>query len=81
MIIKLENNKEIDTSDLSPEERHVLQKLFGWKSMAGSIEQFRSEKKKALSSGWNNSGPLRETEAIRQISSALEKELKKRISP
>lgn len=80
MIIQVENNSSIDTDrDLSAEERHILQKLFGWKSMAGSLAEFREKKESALRTGWNNSGPVRESRALSQVIRQLEKELLARL--
>ncbi len=56
-------------------ERHVLQKLFLWKSMASSIEVFREKKEQALVKGWNNSGPIRESPRLKEIIRDLEQKL------
>ncbi|NOR25507.1 MAG: hypothetical protein GQ542_14185 [Desulforhopalus sp.] len=80
MLIPIDNNTEIDTDrDLSSEERHVLQKLFGWKTLVDSVAQFRQKKKSALMIGWNNSGPIRETKAMTLVCQQLEKELRLRL--
>ena len=82
MIINTVDGKAIDTEeDLSAEERHILQKLFLWESMAESIEQFRDEKKKALSKGWNCSGEISESPALKSIINHLEKKLLSRLTP
>ena len=82
MIINTVDGKTIDTEiDLSAEERHILQKLFLWESMAESIEQFRDEKEKALLKGWNCSGEISETPAMKSIINHLEKKLISRLSP
>ena len=45
MIIQIDSNTEVDTDrDLNSEERHILQKLFGWKTMVDSVEQFQQKK-------------------------------------
>ncbi len=81
MIINTPDGKTIDTEvDLSSEERHVLQKLFLWESMAKSIEQFRDEKKKAFLKGWNCSGEISESPALKSIIDHLEKKLISRLS-
>ena len=81
MIIYTFDGKTIDTEvDLGSEERHVLQKLFLWESMAESIEQFRDEKKKALLKGWNCSGEISEGPALKSIINHLEKKLISRLS-
>jgi hypothetical protein len=80
MIIQIDSNTEIDTDrDLSSEERHVLQKLFGWKTLVDSVAEFRQKKESALIVGWNNSGPIRETEALALVVQQLEKELRLRL--
>ncbi len=80
MIIKLENSSDIDTDrDLSAEERHILQKLFGWKSLVDSVKQFREKKELAFRTGWNGSGPIRETKAMSLVVQQLEKELRLRL--
>lgn len=76
MIIQIDDNTAVDTDrDLSAEERHVLQKLFGWKTMVDSVAEFRQKKESALAVGWNNSGPIRETRALALVVQQLEKEL------
>lgn len=81
MIIRIDNNTEIDTDrDLKPAERHVLQKLFGWKTMVDSVAQFRKKKHSALQVGWNNSGPIHESKALALIIQHLEKELQLRLA-
>ena len=82
MIINTVDGKTIDTEiDLSAEERHILQKLFLWESMAESVEQFRDEKNKALLKGWNCSGEISESPALKSIINHLEKKLISRLSP
>ena len=81
MIIDTFDGKTIDTeSDLTSEERHVLQKLFLWESMAESIEQFREKKKEALIKGWNNSGEIRESPSLKSVISHLENKVLTRLS-
>lgn len=76
MIIPIDNGRDIDTDrDLSSEERHVVQKLFGWKSLVHSVTEFQKKKQSALFVGWNNSGPIRESRAMTSIVQQLEKEL------
>lgn len=72
---------KIDTSsDLSAEERHILQKLFCWRAIADSVEQFREKKEEALTAGWNNSGPVRESSTLRLVIRQLETELRLRLA-
>ncbi len=81
MIIKLENSSDIDTDrDLSAEERHILQTLFGWKSLVDSVKQFREKKELAFRTGWNESGPIRETKTMSLVVQQLEKELRLRLA-
>jgi hypothetical protein len=73
MIFTTKDGKSFDTErDLTAPERHILQKLFLWKSMASSIEQFRNKKEEALRKGWNNSGPITESQPMRFIIQDLE---------
>jgi hypothetical protein len=81
MIINTSDGKNIDTEiDLTPEERHILQKLFLWESMASSLSQFREKKDTALLKGWNNSGEIREGPALKSIINDLEKKVINRLS-
>jgi hypothetical protein len=76
MVLTLGNGQAFDTeTDLTAQERHVLQKLFLWKSMASSVEEFRKKKQEALDKGWNQSGPIRESDALRAIVVDLEKKV------
>lgn len=81
MIIKLDDKTEIDTdTDLTSEERHVIQKLFGWREFADSIKQFRQKTTETLKDGWNNSGPVRKSEPLRRVIEHLEKEVQLRLN-
>ena len=80
MIIHTENGRTFDTeTDLTAPERHILQKLFLWKTMASSIQQFREKKNDALQKGWNHSGPIAESTAMKIIISDLEKKVALRL--
>ena len=82
MIINTVDGNSIDTeADLTAEERHILQKLFLWESLAESIEQFREEKNKALLKGWNCSGEISESPSLKSIINHLEKKLISRLFP
>jgi hypothetical protein len=73
MIITTKTGQQFDTNqDLTAGERHVLQKLFLWESMASSVQEFREKKKAALAKGWNNSGPVEQSEALKRIILDLE---------
>ena len=79
MLIKISNDRTIDTDDFNSEERHVLQKLIGWKSLVNSMAEFQEKKESALFTGWNNSGPIHATENLTLVIEQLEKELHLRI--
>jgi hypothetical protein len=80
MIITTSDGRLFDTDkDLTAPERHALQKLFLWEALAGSIEQFRNEKAKALERGWDKSGRLAESSAMRLITADMEKRLMARL--
>jgi len=74
MLFTTEDGKSFDTqTDLTAPERHILQKLFLWETMAASIREFKEKKDTALASGWNESGPVNESPALKSIISELEK--------
>ncbi len=80
MIFTTREGKIIDTDkDLTPPERHVIQKLFLWETLATSIEQFREKTQHALKMGWNNSGPIKETSTLKLIINELEKRVMERL--
>jgi len=80
MLIQIDNNTVIDTDrEFSSGERHVLQKLLGWKTMVKSMAEFKQKKESALAVGWNNSGPIHESEAFVLAVQQLEKELLRRL--
>lgn len=76
----MRNGDTFDTQrDLSAPERHILQKLFLWKSMASSLEEFRKKKEEALLKGWNHSGPVEERRALKAIVEDLEASVAERL--
>ena len=80
MIITTAEGKSFDTeTDLTAPERHMLQKLFLWESLAVSLEQFREKKEQALLKGWNNSGPIQEGPALKSIIRDLERKVSDRL--
>lgn len=79
MIIRTDKGQPIDTADLSPEERHVIQKLLAWMTLVDSMDQFRQKTHQALAAGWNDSGPTRETRALARVIQHLEKQVRKRL--
>jgi len=73
MIISTRDGQSFDTEkDLVAAERHILQKLFLWESMATSLDQFREKKDEALLRGWNDSGPIDESNILKSIITDLE---------
>jgi len=80
VIITTRDGKSIDTErDLTAPERHILQKLFLWKSMAESLDQFREKKDQALLKGWNHSGPIKESPNLEMIIRDLEEKVISRL--
>ena len=80
MIIATKDGKSFDTQkDLTAPERHILQKLFLWESMASNLRQFREKKDEALIKGWNNSGPIQESMALKAIIRDLEEKVSTRL--
>lgn len=74
MIINLSSGRKIDTEkELTAEERHIVQKLYAWASVAQSSAVFKTKKEHAFKTGWNNSGPVAERNIVRQIIADLEK--------
>ncbi len=81
MIIATEDGNSFDMeTDLTAPERHILQKLFLWESMASSLQQFREKTEESLRRGWNNSGPIQESMALKIIIRDLEKKVSLRLS-
>lgn len=75
MIIPIDNDSEVDTASLSSEERHILQKMLCWKVFVDSLDLFREKTKKAFVVGWNDSGPVRQSEVMKKVIKQMEKEL------
>jgi hypothetical protein len=65
--------------ELSASERHVLQQLWLWKDIAGSVEEFRHKKEQALADGFDNSGPIQESQVLGSIVRDLEEKLAQRL--
>jgi len=81
VIITTRSGKSFDSDrDLSAAERHILQKLFIWESLASSLEQFREKEKQAMLKGWNDSGPIQTSEAMRTIIADLEQKVAFRLT-
>jgi len=80
MIFEIDDTTQVDTDDdLSPEERHIVQKLLCWKLVADSMEVFREKTAAALHVGWNNSGPVEASPALELVIKKLEAEVKLRL--
>jgi hypothetical protein len=80
MVITIKSGRSFDTEkDLSAAERHILQKLIIWEHMASSVDQFRQKRKDAMNRGWNNSGPVEESDAMRAIASDWEENVRIRV--
>jgi hypothetical protein len=80
MIIRTNANETFDTEkDLTAPERHILQKLILWESLASSMEEFRQKKRDALLKGWNNSGSIQEGVVLKKIISHLEEKVSHRL--
>ena len=81
MIIKTSSGRSFDTDrDLSAAERHIVQKLMAWESLVTSREQFMQKKTDALLKGWENSGPVTESPALRDIIKNIEKKVVVRLN-
>jgi hypothetical protein len=73
MVITTRNGETFDTErDLTAPERHILQKLFLWESLASSLKEFREKKEAALRNGWNQSGPVKEGRILSLVIEDLE---------
>lgn len=80
MIYTTQRGEAFDTEkDFSSPERHILQKLFIWKDLASSVEEFRSKKQEALLKGWNNSGPIQESRPLKSLTRDLEEQVARRL--
>jgi hypothetical protein len=80
MIITTSEGKSFDTQrDLTAIERHILQKLFFWESMASTLEEFDRKRDLALQRGWNQSGPVDESPSMKCIITELRRRLTHRL--
>ena len=80
MIITTCEGKSFDTQkDLTSAERHILQKLFFWESMASTLEEFDRKRDLALQKGWNQSGPVDESPSMKCIITELRRRLTHRL--
>ena len=65
--------------DFSSPERHILQKLFIWKDMAASVDEFRLKKREALAKGWGDSGPIQASRNLDSITRDFEAQVALRL--
>ena len=80
MLYTTKKGESFDTeTDLSAAERHVLQKLLIWRDFAASVAEFRLKKSEALRQGWDHSGPIPESRALKSITQDLEEAVAQRI--
>ncbi len=80
MILTTKDGTSFDTDrDLTAPERHILQKLIMWVSLATSVDQFREKINKAMFDGWNNSGPIAKSRAMIVILAELEERVALRL--
>ena len=80
MIITTSEGQSFDTQkDLTATERHILQKLLLWESMASTVEEFDRKRDLALEKGWNQSGPVDESPSMKCIVIELRRRLTHRL--
>ncbi|TKB06678.1 hypothetical protein [Desulforhopalus sp. IMCC35007] len=79
MIIPIDNCPDVDTDDLSSEERHIIQKLLCWKLIVNSVDHFREKTALSLATGWNNSGPVSASKGLTLVIEQMERELLMRL--
>jgi hypothetical protein len=80
MIYTTQRGESFDLEkDFSSPERHILQKLFIWKDMAASVEEFRLKKQEALRKGWGDSGPVPESRNLQSITRDFEAQVALRL--
>jgi hypothetical protein len=80
MIYTTQRGESFDLEkDFSSPERHILQKLFIWKDMAASVEEFRLKKQEALRKGWSDSGPVQESRNLKSVTRDFEAQVALRI--
>jgi hypothetical protein len=79
-MIGAKSDVRVDTErELSGPERHILEQLLRWKDQAVSVEEFRTQKERALAEGWDGSGPIRESGVLGSITRELEEKLTQRL--
>lgn len=80
MIFTMDTGETVNTVSISPEERHIIQKLLAWHSLVDSMSQFQEKTRDALRVGWNNSGPVHESRALSLVIRHLETRLRNRLA-
>jgi hypothetical protein len=80
MIYTTQRGESFDLQkDFSSPERHILQKLFIWKDMAASVDEFRLKTQEALGKGWGDSGPIQASRNLESITRDFEAQVALRI--
>ena len=80
MIYTTQRDESFDLEkDFSSPERHILQKLFFWKDMAASVDEFRLKQQEALRKGWGDSGPIQASRNLENITRDFEEQVALRI--
>jgi hypothetical protein len=80
MIYTTQRGESFDLEkDFSSPERHILQKLFIWKDMAASVDEFRMKQQEALRKGWGDSGPIQASRNLESITRDFETQVTLRI--
>ena len=80
MVVRTQSGNPYDTEKVLPSpERHILQKLIFWETMAVSLEQFGQKVKKAFLKDWNSSSPVMEGTALKTIVSDMEEKMLARL--
>lgn len=80
MIIDCDRAGQVDTARLTPEERHIIQKIMAWQSLSTSMAMFREKTAAALEAGWNDSGPVARTRALSLVIDHFEKKVRNRLN-
>jgi hypothetical protein len=80
MIYTTQRGESFDLEkDFSSPERHILQKLFIWKDMAVSVDEFRLKKQEALRKGWGDSGAIQASRNLESLTRDFEEQVALRI--
>ena len=80
MIYTTQRGESFDLEkDFSSPERYILQKLFIWKDMAVSVDEFRLKKQEALRKGWGDSGSIQASHNLESLTRDFEEQVGMRI--